>query len=435
MVAEHTLPHNDANLKEVIASMLANSSDLRDLAVHAVEAVLNEAMSIEADEVCNAPLGKRSDERDNYRNGYRSRGLSTTTGDITLKIPKLRQGSYFPESIIERYSRSDRALMAAVAEMYLKGVSTRKVERIVATLGVESMSADQVSRICSVLDEEVDSFRSRRFDNMQFAYLWLDATYVKCRNGAHVESQAIITAIAVGEDGIRRFVGFTCADTESYASWKLFLEELRSRGIEEVKLVISDSHAGLVRAIGEIYQGAGWQRCIVHLERNVASLMRTKKDRARALAVLKAVFKESDATLVRALYRTAIEEIEKISEKAAALLEEAEPDALAYLAYPSEHHKKLRTNNVQERANREIKRRSRVVQVFPSEASLTRLIGAVLAEIDEDWSTRCYIAPESLLEVFEPQEEKEPDGLDASDAMEKAALMIRLILDPEGKAA
>jgi transposase-like protein len=228
-------------------------------------------------------LGERSDERANSRNGYRERLLSTTVGDLALRIPKLRKGTYFPDGIIERYSRSDRALVAAVAEMYVAGVSTRKVEKVAAEMGVESLSASQVSRLCAVLDDEVSAFTTRVFEGVEFPYLWLDATYVKCRSGGHVRSQALVTAIAVGDDGIRRLVGVACADTESYGSWKAFLEGLGARGVTGVRLVASDAHAGLVQAIEEVYQGASWQRCIVHLQRNVSSQMRTRADRAKAL--------------------------------------------------------------------------------------------------------------------------------------------------------
>ena len=434
------ITQNSPELKEALLSLMADSTDLRELAAKAVQVVLNEIMSAQADDLCNAEYAQRSEERTNYRNGYRERDLATTAGNVTLSIPKLRRGSYFPDSIIERYSRADRALVAAVAEMYLMGVSTRKVEKVVAELGVESMSKDQVSRMCAVLDEEVASFRERTFADMKFPYLWLDATYVKCRRGSHVESSAVITAIAVGVDGIRRFVGFAVADAESYPAWKEFLSDLRKRGIEGVKLVISDAHEGLVKAVEEVYQGAGWQRCIVHLERNIAKLCTGKKQKSKAMGLLTTVFREDDPALVRALYHVAIDELQGICPKAAKLLEEAEPDALAYLEYPKVHQKKLRTNNVQERANREIKRRTKVVQVFPSTASLERLVGAVLAECDEDWSTRCYMSPESLEEVLDKETEPVTDDeqvvpVVTEEVKKKAITIIRLALDREDVAA
>ncbi len=271
----------------------------------------------------------------------------TSVGEITMRIPKLRMGTYFPEDVVNRYSRTDRAVVAAISEMYTCGVSTRKVAKVAAKLGVERMSASQVSRICATLDAEVADLQGRCFEGLGFPYLWLDATYLKCRDEGHVESMAIVTAIACESDGYRRFVGFDCVDTESYGSWKAFLTDLRSRGLEGVRCVTSDAHAGLKRAIEEIFSGAAWQRCIVHLERNVCSLLRTRHQRAMAGKALKAVFKETDPAMVRCAYHVAIDEISKMSSAAGELLEEAELDALAYLDFPEQHRRRLRTNNVQ----------------------------------------------------------------------------------------
>lgn len=436
MTAKNTLPQTSKEMNEALLSAVAESYDLREIAALATEAVLNELMSLQADELCNAEYNTPSTDRANYRNGYRTRGLKTLIGGIELKIPKLRQGSYFPEDVISRYNRSDRALVAAVAEMYLTGVSTAKVQKVAATMGIESLSASQVSRICAVLDEEVQAFRTRTFDGLRFAYLWLDATYIKCRKNNRVGSQAVVTAIAVGDDGIRRFVGFTCADTESYPDWKEFLQDLKIRGVTGVRLVISDAHAGLVQAIEEVYQGSGWQRCIVHLERNVIKAISSKKDKGKAARLLSAVFAEEDPAMVRALYQAAITEIEKLSASAARIMEDAEPDALAYLTYPKAHQKKVRTNNVQERENREIKRRGKVVQVFPSVESLIRLVGSVLAERDEDWSTRCYMSPDSLAELWEePVIAEAQMVMDDEEVREKVATIITLALDARRKAA
>ena len=372
------------------------SIDVLGLTRQLVEAALNEIMDVQAGEAC-ADSG-------NARNGYRERKLVTTVGTLNLRIPKLRMGSYFPEDVLERYSRTDKAVVAAVSEMYANGVSTRKVEKVAHALGVDKMSSQQVSRICSALDEEVAQLRRREFADMRFPYLWLDATYLKCRRDGHVASTAVVTAIAVGEDGCRRFVGIDVVDAESYDSWSCFLGGLRERGVEGVACVTSDAHEGLKRAIAETFLGAAWQRCIVHLERNVAKLMPDKRRKAMALKALQSVFREQNPTFVRAAYHAAIDAVAEMSAKAAELLEEAECDALAYLDFPLEHHRRLRTNNVQERANREIKRRGRVVQVFPSAASLLRLIGAVCAEMDEDWSSRRYMGGEAVSAFYEEQE-------------------------------
>ena len=370
------------------------NADLRELARVLLETMVNAVMDAQADALC--------EDGANARNGYRERGLVTAVGAITMRIPKLRAGTYFPEGVIERYSRVDRAVAAAVAEIYRDGISTRKVQRVAERMGIPRLSADQVSAICRSLDEEVSALASRAFEGLDFPYLFLDATYVKCRRDGRVQSTAVVTAIVCGSDGVRRVVGFSAIDTETYAGWLGFCRDLRKRGVSGVRCVTSDAHEGLRRAVAECFPGAAWQRCIVHLERNVCSLLRTRRQRAMAGKALQAVFRESDPAVVRCAYHAAIDAIGEMSEEAASLLEEAEADALAYLGFPAEHRRRIRTNNVQERTNREIKRRSRVVQVFPSADSMVRLIGAVMAEQDEDWSSRRWIVPESLARLEEP---------------------------------
>ena len=297
----------------------------------------------------------------------------------------------------------DKAVAAAVAEMYATGVSTRKVERVAAKLGIERLSASQVSRICERLDAEVAELRSREF-SVPMPYLFLDATYVKCRRDNRVQSTAVVTAIAVGADGVRRVVGLSAIDTETYAGWLGFCRDLRKRGVSGVRCVTSDAHEGLRRAIAECFPGAAWQRCIVHLERNACSLLRSKRHRRAAGRIMQAVFAESEPASVRAAYHAAIDAIGSFSDEAAELLEEAEADALAYLDFPADHRRRIRTNNVQERTNREIKRRTRAAQVFPSMESMIRLVGAVMAEADEDWSTRRRMATMDALEREAPPE-------------------------------
>ena len=379
-----------------------------------LEAALNEIMSEQADMACEGGA--------NSRNGYRERGLLTPAGKITLRIPKLRCGTYFPEGMLERYSRVDKAVAAAVAEMYANGVSTRKVERIAQKMGIDRLSSSQVSRICGRLDAEVAALRSREY-GIAMPYLFLDATYVKCRREGRVQSTAVVTAIAVGSDGVRRVVGLSAIDTETYAGWLGFCRDLRKRGVSGVKCVTSDAHEGLRRAIEECFPGAAWQRCIVHLERNVCSLLAAKRQRKAAGKIMRAVFTQDDPAMVRAAYHAAIDAIAGFSQAAAELLEDAECDALAYLAFPAEHRRRIRTNNVQERANREIKRRTRAVQVFPSIESMIRLVGAVMAELDEDWSCRCAIATMELLEKKEGESADEPPI-----GPEEAARAERLVL-------
>ncbi|MDP9858350.1 transposase-like protein [Olsenella profusa DSM 13989] len=369
-------------------------ADLRELARVLLETMVNAVMDAQADALC--------EDGANARNGYRERGLVTAVGPITMRIPKLRAGTYFPEGIIERYSRVDRAVAAAVAEMYQNGVSTRKVQKVAGKLGIERLSADQVSAICRSLDEEVSALAERAFEGLEFPYLFLDATYVKCRRDGRVQSTAAVTAIACGADGVRRVVGFSAIDTETYAGWLGFCRDLRKRGVSGVRCVTSDAHEGLKRAIAECFPGAAWQRRAVRLGCDVCSLLKTKRQRAMAGKALQAVFREEDPAVVRCAYHAAIDAIGEMSGEAASLLEGAEADALAYLGFPAEHRRRIRTNNVQERTNRETRRRSRVVQVFPSAESMIRLVGAVMAEQDEDWSSRRWIVPESLARLEEP---------------------------------
>ncbi len=311
-------------LQQTGAAMEGGALDMQKLIRILLESTLNAIMDEQADMACEG--GGTS------RNGYRERGLVTPAGKITLRIPKLRCGTYFPDGILERYSRVDKAVAAAVAEMYATGVSTRKVERVAAKLGVGGMSASQVSRICEQLDAEVGDLRAREF-SAPTPYLFLDATYVKCRRGGHVRSTAVVTAIAIGEDGVRRVAGLSAIDTETYVGWLGFCRDLRRRGVSGVRCVTSDAHDGLRRAIEECFPGAAWQRCIVHLERNVCSLLKSKRHRKAAGKVMQAVFAESEPAAVRAAYHAAIDAIGGFSPEAAGLLEEAEADALAYLDF------------------------------------------------------------------------------------------------------
>lgn len=416
-------------VKEILLQAFAGSADLREFGARVLELMINALMSIQAEELCNAGYGERTEARVNSRNGYRERGLSTTMGDITLQIPKLRSGSYFPEDIVSRYSRSDTALAAAVAEMYVKGVSTRNVEAIAHDLGVSSLSKSQVSRLTAELDAEVAAFRERSLDGERYAYLWLDATYVKCRVGGASASCALVTAVGLEASGSKRFLGLDVVDAESYADWREFLCGLRERGLKGVRLVVSDDHAGLVRAVGEVMAGAAWQRCTVHLKRNVLDKVHTRAGAARACAALRAAFEQKDALLVRACYRKATEVVAAESASAGRLLADAEQDALAYLAFPRAHWRRLRTNNVQERANREIKRRYRVVQSFPSAEAAIRLMGALLAEEDERWAARKTLSVESTAQAWEERPEQLPGEEEVEAARAAAERIIAAALE------
>lgn len=368
------------------------TADIMELLRRDLERMLNEIMDAQADEL----LGEG-----NRRNGYRERRLLTPVGEIVMRIPKLREGTYFPDELIRPYSRVDRAVVAAVKEAYARGMSTRKIEKAADALELGSLSPSRVSRMTAELDEEVAALMAERFEG-EFPYLWLDATYVKCRDAGHARSMGVVTAIACAMDGSRRFVGLGVVDTESAPAWKEFLLGLRRRGVAGVRCVVSDAHGGLVQAAAEVFQGAAWQRCIVHLERDVAGRFPKRAERARAMAAMKAVFAERDPELVRGAYRAAAEAVGAMSPAAGRLLEDAEADALAYLDFPAEHHLKLRTNNVQERANEEIRRRVKVLSVFPSPKSMMRLVGAVLIDVNEEWLSARFIDGASLAERPRP---------------------------------
>ena len=392
------------------------------------ESVVNEIMDAQAEDAC---------ADGNQRNGYRERRLVTAVGTINLRIPKLRRGSYFPEDLLIRYSRVDRAVIAAISEMVTSGVSTRKVEKIAATLGIDRMSRSQVSRICESLDDIVEDIQTRNLSDVAFPYIWVDATYIKCRDSGHVSSCALVTAIGVGADGYRRLLGIDAIDTESYAGWLAFLRSLRERGVDGVMCVTSDAHEGLRRAIEEVFPGAAWQRCIVHLMRNAASCAPTSQKRAAVYSILHAVFDERDPALVRELYHLACEEISDFCPKAAELLENAESDALAYLDFPYSHHRRIRTNNVQERCNRELKRRSNVVQVFPSRKSLIRMLGAVYSEMDEEWSSRRWFSESSMTLLEGPLRTGAPIPAYDGNATDHARRIIELVVadNPIGRKA
>lgn len=397
---------------------------------------INEMMRRELEHMVNQIMDWQADElrgEGNRRNGYRERKLVTVLGEITMRIPKLREGTYFPDELIRPYSRVDRAMVAIVKEVYVRGLSTRKIEKAANALEFASLSPSRVSRMTAELDEEVAALNAARFDGMAFPYLWLDATYLSCRDEGHVQSKGVVTAIACGEDGSRRFVGFDVVDTESAVSWKAFLRGLRRRGVTGVKCVVSDDHEGLVQAIAEVFQGAAWQRCIVHLERNVAGWFSKKEEKLTAIAAMKAVFAERDPQLVRAAYRQAAERIAQLKAHAGELLEDAEADALAYLDFPYEHHVRLRTNNVQERANEEIKRRTKVVGVFPSVESMMRLVGSVLIDVNEEWLEMNFIDAASLKGVCRSVPDCAPIP---ADVVELARIRVMAAIEEKlGKAA
>lgn len=394
------------------------------------ESLVDETMGAQAD-------GTR--EGGNRREGHRERKLATGVGTINLRIPKLRAGSYFPEDPIERHSRAGRAVIAAVSEMAANGVSTRKVRRVARTMGIDRMSASQVSRICSSLDESVADLQERDPSDATYPYIWLDAAYIKRGDAGRAQSTAPVTAIGAGSGGYRRLLGPGAIDTESHGGRKSFPLSLRARGVDGVICVTSDAHEGLKRAIREVFPDAAWQRCIAHLMRSAAGNAPTGRKKGAVLGILKAVFAERDPELAREPCQLATARIEGFCPKAAEVLEEAEADAPAYLDFPYEHHVGLRTDNVRERANREPRRRSRVVQVFPGRKSPIGMMGAVFSEMDEDWAGRRWFGDDSIGRAVEGAEVNEPAHAHEGTAAEHAAGIIALVVAdnpiPGGKAA
>jgi putative transposase len=354
-------------------------------------------MEAEVTELTGVPKGERAPERRlTNRNGYRERRWDTRVGTIDLAIPKVRDGSYFP-SLLEPRRRAERALLAVVCEAYVAGVSTRRVEDLVAALGVASLSKSEVSRMCAALDAEVETFRSRSLAGELYPYLWLDATYVKVRDGGRVVSMAALVAIGVASSGERRVLGLElAAGNDEGNAWAPFLSRLVERGLAGVRLVISDAHRGLVRAIDEMLLGAAWQRCRVHFTRNAQALV-PRSSASMVATVIRSIFEQpSDMSAAEQLRRVA-EGLDHRFPAVAALLRSAEMDLLAHFTFPASHRRQIRSTNPLERLNKEIKRRTSVVGIFPNRASLIRLVGTVLAEQDDEWQDgRRYFSPESM---------------------------------------
>lgn len=328
MSAVESVLQGGPEVGEALLALMSECEGLREFGARVLALAANMLMSAEADAMCGASLGERSDARVNSRNGYRPRSLKTSVGDLELEIPKLRRGTYYPESILERWGRVDASLAALVVEAYANGVSTRDMSLLAQSLGVSAMSSSEVSRLAASLDAQVAELRSRDLGGARYCYLWVDATYVRCRVEGRSVSQAVVTAIALGEDGRKHLVGLDCVDTESYADWLAFLASVRARGLSGLVLCVSDDHRGLVRALSEVFQGVAWQRCTVHLQRNVARAARRRAGEALVRELSKAVFSEADPLVARALYPLACGAMRDAGEEgAAALMEGAAADA------------------------------------------------------------------------------------------------------------
>ena len=388
-----------------------------DFLRQSVQVLAEAVMEAEVTELTGVPHGVRDPEhRATQRNGYRERRWDTRAGTVDLSIPRVRDGSYFP-SLLEPRRRAERALLAVVQEAYVLGVSTRRVEDLVETLGISGLSRSGVSRICAALDAEVEAFRGRSLEGEAYPYLWLDATYVKVRDGGRVVNMAALVAIGVSTAGERRILGLELASgNDEGSAWPAFIGGLVERGLAGVRLVISDAHPGLVKAVGEQLLGASWQRCRVHFTRNAQDLV-PRSARGMVATVIRTIFEQPDEASAREQLRRAVDGLQVRFPKVAELLVEAEADLLVHFTFPETHRPRIRSTNPLERLNKEIKRRTQVVGIFPTRASLIRLVGMVLAEQDDEWQDgRCYFRPESmaLIDTMTEREEEAPALLMAS---------------------
>jgi putative transposase len=358
-------------------------------------------MEMEVQQQTGAEKHERTSERKTRRNGYREREWLTRVGEIDLRIPKLRNGSYFP-SLLDPRRRGEQALLAVVQQAYVEGVSTRKVDDLLQALGLSGFDKSAVSRTCKALDEVVQEFRNRPLEE-EFPYVWLDALYLKVRQNHRIVSLALVIAIGVSVQGERKVLGFALGASETEAFWQEFLRSLVKRGLKGVQLVISDAHEGLKAAIAQVLSGTSWQRCRVHFMRNLLCHV-PRGDQSMVAAALRTIFAQPNQEAARRQLRAVYDAMAPRWPKAAEVLFEAENDILAYMVFPSEHWKRIYSNNPLERLNKEIKRRTNVVGLFPDEPSVIRLVGAILQEQDDEWQiANRYFSLESMHRLYHPQ--------------------------------
>src|ERR671932_1422937 len=370
--------------------------------------VLTQAlMELEVAQHLGAERYQRSPERRGERNGYRDRTWDTRVGTLELRVPRVRDGSFFP-SLLEPRKRAELALVVVVQEAYVHGVSTRRADELVKALGLDGSSKSQVSRLCQELDAEVERFRTRTLEG-PYPYCWLDATFVKVRQDGRVVNVAVVIAIGVNASGQREVLGLDVGPSEDGAFWLAFLRSLVARGLSGVKLVTSDAHEGLKGAIAAVLQGASWDRCRTHFMRNALALV-PKSAQQMVAATIRTVFVQPDPASAREQWRKVAESFRPRFPRLAELLDNAEADVLAYLAFPPEHWRQIWSNNPLERLNKEIKRRTDVVGIFPNAAAVVRLVGAVLAEQHDEWQvSRGYLNAESLAKLTRPADEPLPE--------------------------
>ncbi|MGZ6693704.1 MAG: IS256 family transposase [Solirubrobacteraceae bacterium] len=395
-----------------VADVVAKTMDgrLEDFVREAVALVARALMEGEVSAEIGAELGEVApDVRSTHRNGYRSRGWETRVGELELLIPKKRAGSsYFP-SFLEPRRRSEQAIVAVVLEAYVNGVSTRKVDRLVEQLGIDGMTKDRVSGLCRALDEQVQAFRQRPLEGA-YPYLWLDAKQVKVRDFGRVVSKAIVVAYAVQESGVREVIGVDIGEVESGAFWVEFLRSLKKRGLSGVRLAVSDQHEGLKAAIARVL-ACPWQRCTVHFTRDM--VMHCRRDqRGLVAAALREIFNAENYRQAKERVTHVLERLAPVAPKVCELLEAAEEDLIAFYGFPAEHWTKIRSTNPLERVNKEIGRRTDVVGIFPNDAAVIRLAGALLCEQNDEWLVqRRYLSVESMAQTLaERDQDKEVVG-------------------------
>lgn len=366
--------------------------------------VANRMMDLEVESLTGAAHGERSASRTNHRNGYRERAWETRVGTVELDIPKLRKGSYFP-AFLEPRRTAEKALTAVIQEAYVHGVSTRSVDDLVKAMGMTGISKSQVSRLCAEIDERVHAFLARPIEG-SWPYLWIDATYVKVRAAGRIVSVAVIIAVAVNTDGRREVLGMQVGASEAEPFWTDFLRSLTRRGLRGVKLVISDSHEGLKKAAAKVLSST-WQRCRVHFMRNALAHVGSKQ-RAMVAAAIRTAFTQETQEAARAEWRAVADRLRERFPKLGELMDAAEDDVLAHLAFPKEHWPQLHSTNPLERLNGEIKRRTDVVAIFPNEGAIVRLVGALLLEQNDEWaaSRARYMSLEKLAQFSDDPQAK-----------------------------
>jgi putative transposase len=416
---ECTMALSQSELIRLLESL--RSTDGIELIRAIAERMVQELIEAEASAHVGAEWNERTPTRTNIRNGHREKVLTTLAGDLDLEIPKVRTGSFFP-SLLERRRRIDQALYAVIMEAYVHGVSTRSVDDLVKALGGDSgISKSEVSRICAALDEPLTAFRTRPLDHVRFPYVYLDATYCKARVNHQIVSRAVVVATGITEDGNREVLGHggpparakprvgEVGDSESETFWKEFLRSLRERGLSGVRLVVTDQHAGLVAAVRKVMLGAAWQRCRVHFLRNVFSVI-DRDSGEMVAATIRTIFTQPTAGLVRTQLDTVADMLGAQFPKVKAMLLEAKEDLTAFADFPPRHWKKIQSTNPLERVNREIKRRIDVVQVFPNDDALVRLVTAVLFEMHDEWIAfpRRYLPEGSMGEIYRELPESAP---------------------------